>query len=129
MKPPRLNRRITVEVPTITKDPTYQSNVPGWAPLVALPGSPVIGAKFAAEVQDVLPSRSEEGDLRGLQVSRRRSRVRMRWRSDMNATMRITIHGDINRVAQIVTEPAEILGPKRYIEFMVEDFSTEAQGE
>ena len=78
-----------------------------------------------AEVQDALPSRSE-AVRQGLAQARNQTRIRMRWRSDVDSSMRIVVHGDdADTVYQIVAGPAEIgAGRKREIEVVCERYST-----
>jgi head-tail adaptor len=92
-------------------------------PLVALPGSPVVAERFWAEVQDALPSRSE-AVTQGLAVARNQTRLRMRWRDDINSSMRVTVHGDSDTVYQIVGGPADIDGRKSMIEMVLEKYSS-----
>jgi head-tail adaptor len=81
-------------------------------------------AEVRAEVQDMLPSRARGEDLSsGLTISRRPARVRMRWRADITADMRLVMG---TRIMKIVSEPAEI-GFRSGIEFMVETTSTEGE--
>lgn len=86
-----------------------------------------------AEVQDVLPSRSESlAD--GINIAKRPARVRMRYRTDVDASMRFNIgrpakDADGNpiwlsdRITQIISGPAE-LGVREEVEFMVEDYTS-----
>lgn len=90
-------------------------------------------AEVSAEVQDMLPSRGERlAD--GINVASRPARVRIRYRTDLAASMRVLVgrrlrDGDGNsywqtdRVAEIVTVPAE-LGWRERLEFMIEDYSS-----
>ncbi|USU06293.1 head-tail adaptor protein [Sphingomonadaceae bacterium OTU29LAMAA1] len=103
-----LNKRITVEAP-----------VPDTAPDGAGSGSWKFVRKVWANIEDVLPSRSEKL-AEGVNIATRPARVRMRYRTDITPDMRF-VRGD--RVMQIVAGPAE-LGAKVGIEFMVEDYST-----
>lgn len=123
MKAPRLTRLATFETKTVTQDPVYGTDVVTWAPLVYLPGSPAVAEQFRVELQDVLPSRAE-ANQGGLRVATNPSRLRMRWRNDVDSSMRVTVHGESDVVYQIVSGPAEILGRKNYIEFMVERYSS-----
>ena len=68
-----------------------------------------------ANVQDALPSR---GDKSGMQASNRPARVRMDYREDVVAGMRLVL-GD--RLMLIVSEAAT-LGRRAGIEFMVEEY-------
>lgn len=115
-----LDRLITVEYPAIATDGTQ---TPTWTPLVYAVGSPAVAEKFPAEVQDVMPSRVE-GVNQGVVLARNQTRVRMRWRSDITPAMRITVHGEADRVLQIIGGPAEIGGRKQYIELLCEEISS-----
>ncbi|TCD04273.1 head-tail adaptor protein [Erythrobacteraceae bacterium CFH 75059] len=80
-------------------------------------------ASVRAQVQDMLPSRGEKlAD--GLSIATRPARVRIRYRNDIDASMRVVM-GD--RVMQIVSAPAEI-GNRDGLEFMAEDYSTAGGG-
>jgi len=90
-------------------------------------------AEVPASVNDMLPSRGER-IADGINVASRPARVRMRYRADVAASMRILVGRNVrggdgvvrwqtDRVAQIVTVPAE-LGRRDGLEFMVEDYST-----
>ena len=90
-------------------------------------------AEVAAQVQDMLPSRGERlAD--GLNIATRPARVRIRYRSGIDASMRVQVGRNVKneagelewhteRTAQIVTQPAE-LGRREGLEFMIEDYST-----
>jgi head-tail adaptor len=114
---------VTVEKKEVTQDATYGTPIVSWVPLVALPGSPVIAERFHAEVQDALPSRSE-AVTQGLAVARNQSRLRMRWRDDIDSSMHVTVHKDSDTVYQIVGGPADIGGRKEHIEMVLERFSS-----
>jgi SPP1 family predicted phage head-tail adaptor len=75
-----------------------------------------------AQVADVLPSRGERA-AEGVTIANRPARIRMRFRPDITADMRI-IYG--NRTMQIVAGPAE-LGRRVGLELMAEDYSTAGQ--
>lgn len=71
----------------------------------------------AAEVKDMLPSRGERLAI-GVNVATRPARVRMRYRTDVNAAMRFVMG---ERVMQITAGPAFI--EREAVEFMVEEYS------
>lgn len=119
-----LDREVSVEQKSVTVD-AYGTDVVAWIPLSPLPGSPVAAERFYAEVQDALPSRSE-ALAQGLRVTRKLTRVRMRWRNDITSAMRITVHGDTDTVYQIVSEPAEVGGRKNLIEVMCERVTSDS---
>jgi len=118
-----LTRLITIEHKQATQDTQYGTQVITWVPLAVLPGSPPVAERFWAEVQDALPSRSESV-MQGLAVARNQTRVRIRWRSDIDSSMRITVHGDTDVVYQIIGGPAEIRGRRRMLEMMCERYSS-----
>jgi len=118
-----LDRQITIERKQVSIDPNFGTEIVTWIPLVAAPGSPAVAERFRAEVQDALPSRSE-AVTQGLAIARNQSRLRMRWRDDIDSSMRVTVHGDSDTVYQIVGGPAEIDGRKERIEMVLEKYSS-----
>lgn len=120
----RLDRQILVErLAEVGRDPDTNQPIIDYVPLSYLPGSPAVAERYWAEVLDNLPSTSE-AVAQGLQVARNQSRIRMRWRDDIDSSMRITVFGDTNRVYQIVAGPAEIAGRKGMLEMVVERYSS-----
>lgn len=110
---PNLDTRVRFEQKSVTQDATYGTEVVSWVPL----------ATVWAEVLDVLPSRQQAEQTRAqLQVATQRSRVRYRYRDDVDSTMRCVI-GGINH--HIVSGPAEI-GRHELSEVVVERYSTES---
>lgn len=121
----KLRRQILIERPVSTPDAVYGNPVVTWEALSNLPGSPEVPEKYWAEVVDTMPSRAgSESNQQGLNVARNQTRIRMRWRDDIDSTMRVTVYGDTNRLYQIIGGPAEIFGRKGWIEFVVERYST-----
>jgi SPP1 family predicted phage head-tail adaptor len=112
MKLGKLNRLITILERQVTKDPVYNTEIVEW----------VVLTTAYAEVQDMLPSRAER-IAEGINIARRPARVRMRWRPDIDSTMRISVDG---REMRIVAGPIE-LGRRGGLELMVEELSTEGQ--
>ncbi len=104
---------------------SFNEAVVEWVPLVAVPGSPVIGERWWAEVQDTLPSRSESV-RNGLDVARDQTRIRMRYRNDIDSSMQVIVHGDTDLAYRIISGPVVVTsaGRKKMIEMMVERFST-----
>lgn len=123
MNPGKQTRSITVEKKQVTVDPEYGTQITTWVPLVALPGSPTIAERFYAEIQDVLPSRSE-AVLQGLAQNRLQTRLRMRWRDDIDSTMRVTVHGDSDKIYSIISGPVEYGGRKDQLEMIIERYSS-----
>jgi head-tail adaptor len=108
----RYNRRLRIERPTA--DDSFDGAGSGdWKRV----------ADTWASVLDVLPSRAEKlGE--GINITNRPARVRMRFRTDIDATMRFVMGA---RVMQIISGPAEV-GLREEVEFMVEDFSPAGNG-
>lgn len=119
MRAGRMDQQIVIEKPVAAQDGTYGASVPTWAPLVPVVGSPTEGQPFWAEVQDVLPSRSE-AVRQGLSQARGLVRIRMRYRSDIDSTMRVRVG---SRLLQIVAGPTE-MGRQEAIEIVCEEYST-----
>lgn len=105
----RLDRRISIDRRVASQDPTYGASVATWQLL----------ATVSAEVVDMTPSRSE-AVRQGLELARNQSRVRIRYRTDVDSSMRIRFG---SRTLQIVGGPAE-MGRREYLEFVVEEIST-----
>ncbi len=115
----RLDRRVRIEEPAAGED-LMDAGADTWATV----------ADTRVSIQDTLPSRGERlAD--GLRVTTRPARVRMRYRSDLTAAMRLVLLRydagaaawvPADRVMQITTVPAE-LGRRDGLEMMVEDYS------
>ena len=73
-----------------------------------------------ANVQDILPSRSESV-AESVDIARRPCRIRFRWRDGITAEMRVKIGA---RILRIVSGPAE-LGRRRDAEIMCEEITTQ----
>lgn len=108
-----LNRKVTIEAKQITQDPTYGTEVVAWVP---------VATRIAANLQDVLPSRSEQVK-QGIALATQPSRLRIRYRAGITAAMRIIVHGGTDRICQIVAGPAE-LGRREGLEMMIEEYSS-----
>lgn len=99
-----LSRRITIRRKVQTKT-TAGAQAFNWAVLDTV----------WAERRDSLPSRSEAMRT-GLEQSRNQVRYRIRWRDDVDSSMRVD---DDGQVLQIVGGPSE-LGRREFLEFMAE---------
>ena len=108
----KLDRRITFERP-----------VPNGTFAGAGAGNWSLVDTVDAQVQDVLPSRAET-PADGLSIAKRSARIRMRYRDDITADMRI-VYGA--RIMQITAGPVE-LGREDGLELMTEDYSTAGGG-
>jgi head-tail adaptor len=111
-KASRYNRRIQIERPVA--DTSLDGAGSGvWEP---------VGKPIAASVVDALPSRGEKlAD--GINISTRPARVRMRFRTDLDASIRFVMTKPFPRVMQVIAGPAEV-GVREEVEFMVEDYSS-----
>lgn len=107
-----LDTRSRIEQKIVTQDPDFGTEIVNWARL----------AVVWANVQDVLPSRSESV-TQGLAIAKNPTRYRIRYRSDVDSSMRVIIWRPGPVTYQIVGGPAE-LGDKEYCEFMLERFSS-----
>ena len=105
-----LDRRITFEERQVVQNSTYGTNEGEWVEV----------ATVWAQVQDLLPSRSE-GIESNIQIARRPCRIRIRYRSDITSAMRIDLDG---RKLRILSAPAE-LGRREGIELLAEELTTE----
>jgi len=110
----KYDRRITIERST-SVDSEY-GPVPG--PWEAIPN----GYRVPAEVQDTLPSKSE-AVKQGIRVNSQPARVRMPYLGGITSDMRIVVHGETDRILQIIAGPAE-LGRRDGIEMVVMEYSS-----
>ena len=108
MNAAKYRHRCLIERKQVTQDPIYGTETITWATL----------ATVWCEVQDVLPSRSE-AVKQGLAIATNQSRIRMRFRTDIDSSMRFTINRPAATVYNIISGYAEI-GNKNEIEFVVE---------
>ena len=104
-----LNTRCRIEYPVVGKDPVYGSTVTTWS----------LKAVLWCNVQDVLPSKTEEIKS-NLKVNAKRARLRIRYRKDLDSSMRVIIDG---ATYQLISDFAE-LGNKQYAEAMIEKYSS-----
>jgi len=108
----KLDRRATILQRAEAQDATYGTIAVTWQTL----------ATVWAEVQDMIPSRAERM-AEGVSIARRPCRVRMRYRADVDSTMRLSVDG---REMRIIAGPAE-LGRREGIELVCESLTTEGQ--
>jgi len=108
-----LDHRVRIESKSVAQDPDYGTEIVTWALL----------AVVWANVQDALPSKAESV-VQGLAIAKNQTRVRIRYRSDVDSSMRMIIWRPGPITYQIVGGPAEIGGRKEYCEFMVERLSS-----
>jgi len=106
------DRRINIQSKTTGQDATYGTETVSWSTL----------ATVWAKVSDLVPSKSESV-RQGLTMGRNQTRIRFRYRSDVDSSMRITFPDDAGRVLQIVGGPAEI-GRRQYTEIVCEDYTS-----
>lgn len=104
-----LNKRCRIEYKSVKNDPKYGTEQITWNLL----------AVVWCNVQDVLPSRSE-AIKNGLAVGAKQSRLRMRFRKDVDSSMRILIDGV---VYQFISDFAE-MGQREYLEAMIEKYTS-----
>lgn len=107
---PRLDTPIAIEKPSTVEDATYGGPSGAFVPWVP---------RLFVEWQDALPGRSES--LRqGLETARNTARVRLRYLSGLDSSMRVIRDG----VAyNIVGGPSEI-GRREWHEMVVERYAT-----
>lgn len=104
-----LDRRCRIEYPVKTKDPVHGSVVTSWA----------LKSVVWCSIQDVLPSRSE-AVKNGVAIGAKQSRLRVRYRTDLDSSMRVILDGNIY---QIISDFSEF-GKKQYSEAMIERYTS-----
>lgn len=111
MKAGDFDRKVKILSEVEVTDETYGSAVTSdWVEV----------ATVWAQVQDVLPSRAGRM-AEGINIDRRPTRIRMRYRTDISMANRIELEG---RQMRIIAGPAEI-GRREGIELIAEHLSTE----
>lgn len=82
----RLDRLITVEYRSVARDATTGAEVTTWLPL---------GAQVWASKEDFTNVGASEEYMRpgGVEANGGISRIKIRWRGDMNTTMRLNLGG------------------------------------
>lgn len=122
MRAGQLDKRVTIKYKSVTQDPTYGTNVVTWLSLITQ-GSPAEDVKLWANVADVPPSRSESVKM-GLEMARNQSKITIRYRTDIDSSMKITVHYDnVDVDYQIVGGPA-MIGRKDWLEMVCEKYSS-----
>jgi head-tail adaptor len=111
MRSERYDTLISIEYKGEEQEPVFGTRATDWLRL----------CQGYAEVQDMLPSRSESV-LQGARLARDQVRIRMRYRSDVTREMRIIAHRGTDEVYQIVGGPA-MLGRQEALEMVCERFS------
>ena len=109
----RLDHRVQIEQNTPTRDPAFNSAIPGWSTLAT------VWAKVE-ETLDVKSGGAEKVES-GNRVLTRPARVTIRYRGDVTSAMRIKLLDRGNRILQIVSV-AE-LGRRQALELMCEAYS------
>jgi head-tail adaptor len=112
-----LDKVITIEAYRIIGRSASNREIRDWV---------AVASKIRANVQDALPSKGES-QAEGISVAERPTRIRTRFRSDVEPNMRVRLHSVVPRLMKITTWPAE-LGRKDGIEFMAVEFSSEGEG-
>lgn len=107
----KLNKRCRIEYPVVTPDPVYGGSETTWHTL---------DTRYC-NLQDVMPSRDEQ-IRNGASMTKVRSRLRMRYTSDIDTTMRVVIFRPTEQIWNIIGGPAEI-GARDGVEFMIERVS------
>lgn len=99
----------------VAPDAKFGTESTVWVALARRPDGSAI--PMWANVQDALPSRSESV-LQGAEVARNQTRIRMRWRNDLDSSMRI-VALPTRDIYQIIGGPA-MLGRRQFLEVQCE---------
>jgi SPP1 family predicted phage head-tail adaptor len=110
--------QITIERRVSTPDAKYGTPVVTWTNLITTGNG-----RMWAQVEDEQPSRSE-AVRSGVAMATNRAVVRIRYRNDIDSSMRVTVHRDTAVLYQIVGGPAQIGGRKQMLEMVLERYST-----
>jgi len=109
----QLDRRITIERPTVVEDPEYGPQPGPWEPVFA---------RVPAQVWDTLPGNAERNG-QAIDMSEKPARVRIRYLRGISSDMRVIVHNEVDTIHQISAGPAEI-GRREWLEFTIKEFSS-----
>ncbi len=104
----KLNKRCRIEKPVITQEDVYGTQETSWT----------THAVVWCNVQDVLPSR-DESIRGGVTAATSKTRLRMRYRGDIDTSMRVVMFRPLETIYNVIGYPAEI-GNRDGIEIMIE---------
>lgn len=108
-----MDRRVTLQRQRVVDGGYGPQPVDIWDPVFS---------RLPAQVQDMLPSKSEQVQ-NGARVADRTARVRMRFMRGITSDMRVVVHNDLDELYQISSPPAEI-GRREWIEFVITEYTT-----
>jgi SPP1 family predicted phage head-tail adaptor len=123
MQPGMMDVRVSIMRKQVTQEPTYGREVITWVPLVAVAGQPTVPVKFSAQVSENMPSRNE-GIRQEAIVDTNKARLRMRYRADIDSSMRVIVHYETDVTFEIIGGPAKISGRKSMLELVIERYSS-----
>lgn len=107
-----LDYRVLIERKVVTPDPDYGTEVVTWGTVDTV----------WANVEDA-PARSSESVTQSVAIAKNQTRLRIRYRADLDSSMRITIYRPAPITYQIIAGPSE-LGRRRGLELMLERISS-----
>lgn len=117
----KLDRQVLIEKKSSSQESGYGTEVVAWLPLSTVAAA---AEWYWAEVSDFSPSRNE-AMVQGVPFGRTLTRVRIRYREDIDSSMRVTVRDDTgNRVMQIVGGPSHVGGRKQLTELICEKLSS-----
>ena len=119
MNPGQFDKRIRIERKNVTQDATYGTPINSWVPIVTPTVDNPTGAIWA-NVYEIPPSRAESV-RQGLELARDQVRIRYRYRTDVDSSMRVV--RETGHILQIVGGPSQ-LGRKEYSEIVCESYSS-----
>lgn len=103
-----LNNRCVIERKVITQDTVFGSEIITWT----------LFQSAWCDIQDVMPSRDERVK-NDMAMSSVRSRIRLRYRTDIDSSMRFVIFRQDETIWNIIGGPG-VLGNKQWVEFLIE---------
>ena len=107
-----LDRVITIEQRTVTRDPVFNSEVVTWSTLVA--------GEWAQVVESSTAPSSNPGQADAVAAYVRPTKVRIRWRSDVDTSMRINADGQLLQI-----QGTAMLGRRQWLEMSCQEWAHE----
>ena len=106
-----LDRQVIIQQRTVTRDPTLGSELVAWSTLATV---------WAQVIPSATATASDEAMRQGVQTYARPTKVRMRHRTDVDTTMRLSHNGHLLQILGLAE-----LGRKQGLELACKEWSHE----
>lgn len=105
-----LDRLVTIERPSVTRDPVYGSEVVAWVP--------VVSNEWARVIESSTPPAANPGQAEAIAAYVRPTKVLIRWRADVDTTMRIVADGQLLQI-----QGTAMIGRRQWLEMACQEWA------